>query len=149
MAIEETSEHGPRAIYHAKFCDGASKDVESVYYMNAHGEVCGNYILMNRDESGAAQSKVLVETTRSVQQGEIVSRGDKQINVSVCEVSQYVLFISKDSLANGVSMDFRDRGERSEVFEPIEVSEKLETFDLIMPRSHNFANIDDAEKYRS
>lgn len=119
--------------------------------IDAHGEVCGNDISVNRAESRAAESEVLVETTRSVQQSEIISRGDKPHNASICEDSQHALLVdqtvaditsSKDSLANGVSMDFRAGGERSEVYEPTEVSEKQNKSDSVVP--HNCAKIDDA-----
>ncbi|GLJ12539.1 hypothetical protein SUGI_0193150 [Cryptomeria japonica] len=107
---------------------------------------------VNRAESRAAESEVLVETARSVQRSEIVSRGDKPHNVSICEDSQHALLVdqavaditsSKDSLANGVIMDFRAGGERSEVCEPTEVSEKQEKSDSVMPGPHNCAKIDD------
>ncbi|XP_057841283.1 uncharacterized protein LOC131050968 isoform X2 [Cryptomeria japonica] len=120
--------------------------------IDAHGEVCGNDISVNRAESRAAESEVLVETARSVQRSEIVSRGDKPHNVSICEDSQHALLVdqavaditsSKDSLANGVIMDFRAGGERSEVCEPTEVSEKQEKSDSVMPGPHNCAKIDD------
>ncbi|GLJ04904.1 hypothetical protein SUGI_0006040 [Cryptomeria japonica] len=37
MPVEEASELGHRAICHAKFCDGASGGVASVYYVGPQG----------------------------------------------------------------------------------------------------------------
>ncbi|KAH9321213.1 hypothetical protein KI387_015852, partial [Taxus chinensis] len=115
---------------------------------DAHGEVCGNDISVNRAESRAAESEVIAETARSVQRGEAISIGEKPHSVSICEDSQHALLVdrantdftsSKDSLVNGVSLEFRAGGERSEVYEPTEVSEKQEKSDALMSGAHNCA----------
>eukprot|EP01018_Ginkgo_biloba_P030274 Gb_03739 [translate_table: standard] len=113
---------------------------------DVHGEVCGNDVSVNRAESRGGESEVLVGTGRSGQRGEAVSIGDKAGCVSLCEDSQHALLVThasveltstKDSMVDGVSMEFRVGGDKSEVYEPTEVNEKQEKSNALIIEPDN------------
>lgn len=114
---------------------------------DGRGDIGGNDVSVNRAESRAGESEVLVETGRSGR-GEVSSMGEKTGCVSICEESQHALLVnnsvvdftsSKDSV-----VEFRAGGERSEVYQPSEVHEKQEKSDAMITELQTSASERDA-----
>lgn len=102
---------------------------------DGHGDIGGNDVSVNRAESRAGESEVLLETGRSGR-GEVSSMEEKTVCVSICEESQHALLVnhsnvdftsSKDSI-----VELRVGGEISEVYQPSEVQEKQEKSDAMI-----------------
>lgn len=102
---------------------------------DGRGDIGGNDVSVNRAESRAGESEVLVETGRSGR-GEVSSMGEKTGCVSICEESQHALLVNNSVVDFSSSKDsvveFRAGGERSEVYQPSEAHEKQEKSDAMI-----------------